>query len=268
MGKFFRVALKTRVYDFQRSEGNILLLGWDLEKAVAKTEQLIFIFSFFRQTIIQMERILTNMLLVQKWENFFLRHILLPTILPLKEIFEAIWPKRWRGFGDQARRQPCRRTLAPSEWTATLYLSFPIFCKFLFKVQCRIDNESSSFFCISYLSVYYLWNFCFVSVLIQLMWDTQCLQQAFLPSLGPTSVTIAPPTKMVTDLSSDWKSQKMIQNGKLTWKNSQMITHKRLAIGTTFWLQMPLVNQGKCTWRNFLHLEYLLKNIEIQKDWS
>ena len=162
--------------------------------------QLIFIFSFFRQTIIQMERILTNMLLVQKWENFFLRHILLPTMLPLKEIFEE---KDEGGVGEQARRQPCRRTQAPSEWTATLYLSFPFFPKFLFKVQYRIDNESSSFFCISYLSVYYLWNFCFVSVLIQLMWDTQCLQHAFLPSLGPTSVTIAPPTKMVTDLSSD-----------------------------------------------------------------
>ena len=225
MGKFFRVALKTRVYDFQRSEGNILLLGWDLEKAV--DIYLLLLPPDNNSNGKNFDKYVVGTKMGKLFSQAY-------PVAHNVAVERNIWGKRWRGFGEQARRQPCRRTQAPSEWTATLYLSFPFFPKFLFKVQYRIDNESSSFFCISYLSVYYLWNFCFVSVLIQLMWDTQCLQHAFLPSLGPTSVTIAPPTKMVTGLSSDWKSQKMIQNGKLTWKNSQGITHKRLTIGTTF----------------------------------
>ena len=76
-GNFSRVALKTRVYDFQSYEGNILLANQ--EKAILSTEHFMFKFSFFPWRVKWGERILMNILLVEKKREGgkppFLRHI-------------------------------------------------------------------------------------------------------------------------------------------------------------------------------------------------
>ena len=113
-----------------------------------------------------------------------------PKICPLKEIFEAICRQRWRG---QISEQESSHAGQPRpQWMD--WVRFTSAFLSLNSLQSSIQIYSALHFCLL-IHLSSICNFCMVSVLIQLIGDTQCLC-AFLPWRDPrVQSELKPPAK-------------------------------------------------------------------------
>ena len=142
---------------------------------------------------IECSQMLTKIFQVEE-KILSVRHFQLPTILPLKEIFEAICPKRWRGQVSEQEVSHAGQPRPPVNGLLRFTYAFLFFFNILFKVQYKSTHCIYSF---SFLSIC-LCNFCIVSVLIQLIWVRSACVLSCL-GWGPSSVRIAPSSKTVPD---------------------------------------------------------------------
>ena len=83
---------------------------------------------------IECSQMLTKILQVVE-KKLSVRHIQLPTILPLKEIFEAICPKRWRGQVSEQEVSHAGQPRPPVNGLLRFTYAFLFFFKILLKVQ-------------------------------------------------------------------------------------------------------------------------------------
>ena len=142
---------------------------------------------------IECSQMLTKIFQVEE-KILSVRHFQLPTILPLKEIFEAICPKRWRGQVSEQEVSHAGQPRPPVNGLLRFTYAFLFSSKFYWKLNSLIAMHLFLFF----LSIC-LCNFCIVSVLIQLIWvRSACV----LSCLGwdPSSVRIAPSSKTVPEI--------------------------------------------------------------------